>query len=67
MPLILNNEDHHTWLDGSIDEAKQLIRTNTKIKLDAYTVHPIRGQHSLGNTKEALKEYQYEELTAEDQ
>lgn len=66
MPLILNNEDHNKWLNGSIEEAKQLIRTNMTIDLEAYTVHPIRGKHALGNSEEVLKEYLYDELLESD-
>lgn len=62
MPLILNDEEIETWLGNDIDKVKSLLRPNTDIFLEAYTVQKIRGKDSLGNTPQAVERYDYEEL-----
>jgi len=62
MPLILNNEDVETWLGTDTAKVKALLKPNSEIFLEAYTVQKIRGKDSLGNTPEAVEKYDYEEL-----
>lgn len=62
MPLILNENDLEIWLKGSTDDAIDLIKPNTSVKLKAHTVRKLTGQSSVGNSKEATEEYIYDEL-----
>ena len=64
MPLILPWEHEKTWLDDTVPpgEIQQLIMPFPEEYLTDYSVPPLRGVHSLGNTPEAVKEHRYAEL-----
>lgn len=61
MPLLLEPENIEQWLNGSVDEAKSLIKTN-ETALKAHTVNKLMGKESKGNTPEALESHDYPEL-----
>ena len=60
MPLILDEEDAETWLEGSQEDAMQLIKPNNSQILDAWTVPRLRGKDCIGNKKEIQKKFEYE-------
>lgn len=62
MPLILNDDDCEQWMQGSVEDVKELIRPNIDIELKAKTVQRLRGKSYLGNTEEATREVHYPEL-----
>lgn len=62
MPLILPKGTENEWLEASPEEAKKLIKPFTEKELVAYTVRLLRGKGSVGNKKEALEKYVYDEL-----
>ncbi len=62
MPLLLNPEDVLTWMDGDIEEVKELIKPNQEIELIAHTTKPILGKQSVGDTPDALEPHFYSEL-----
>jgi len=57
MPLILNEDNLNQWIFGNVEEARSLIRPNTSIELDYYTVRPIRGKKYPGNLLEIQQKY----------
>ena len=61
MPLILDDKNLNQWIYGTVEEAKTLIRPNTNIELDYYTVSPIRGKNYKGNRPLIQEEYTYAE------
>lgn len=62
MPLILNQEDCAVWMEGDTNEVKHLIKPNTDVGLEAYTVRRLRGREYVGNTEEVTEEVRYPEL-----
>ncbi|MCH2022639.1 MAG: SOS response-associated peptidase [Saprospiraceae bacterium] len=61
MPLILDDENLNTWIYGTEEEVKRLIRPNSNIKLDYYTVRPIRGKNYKGNIASIQEKYNFAE------
>jgi putative SOS response-associated peptidase YedK len=57
MPLILNEDNLNQWIFGNVEEARSLIRPNTSIELDYYTVRPIRGKKYPCNLLEIQQKY----------
>lgn len=62
MPVILPEGAEDEWLEASSENAKELIKPFSEKELSAHTVRPLRGKASVGNKKEALEEFQYDEL-----
>ena len=62
MPLIIDDENAMQWLEGSKEEAMELIRPNTEQELEAWTVRRIRGKDYMGNRKDVQDEFVYDEL-----
>ena len=61
MLLILNDADTSTWLKGSEEEVKALIKPNTDIKLESYTVGRLTGKEAVSGEKVLEPKY-YQEL-----
>ena len=59
MPLILPRENEQAWLDSSLkqDEVRRLILPFSERFLQDYTVRPLSGKSSPGNTPSALEKY----------
>lgn len=62
MPLILNDEDVETWLNGNEEDVKKLIRPNNRIELKSHTVRKLSGKSYIGDVEEIMEEYSYPEL-----
>jgi putative SOS response-associated peptidase YedK len=65
MPLLLDENDIDTWFKGTKDEIMELIHPNTTQVLSTQTVRPLRGKQYIGNTPEAIEEFEYAEITGE--
>lgn len=59
MPFILNESDTNKWLNGTVEEAKKLIKSNTSIDLEAYTVQKLKGKNYMGNHPEVQRKHDY--------
>ena len=55
MPLILNESDTNKWLNGTVEDAKKLIKTNTNIELKAHTVQKLKGKKLYGQSSRGSK------------
>lgn len=66
MPLILDRENQHLWLEdweaNPKERLEHLSQPYHDDNLKAHAVAPIRGKKALGNVKQALEEYHYPEL-----
>ena len=61
MPLILENEEVNTWLEGEIASIEKLIRPSN-IELTAHTVQRLKGRKAVGNVPEVQHEFHYVEM-----
>ena len=61
MPLILDDEHLNQWIYGTPGEAKSLIRPNTSVDMDYFTVKPVRGKKYIGNYPEIQEKHIYPE------
>lgn len=62
MPVILQEDQIDTWINGSKDELDAIMKTMDKVELDSHTVHRIKGKEFLGNIPEVAEPFEYEDL-----
>ncbi|MCR9173857.1 MAG: SOS response-associated peptidase [bacterium] len=61
MPLILNESNVRTWMEGDENEVEKLMRPSN-VEITAHTVRRLKGRNALGNVPEVQQEYRYPEM-----
>ncbi|MDB3907874.1 SOS response-associated peptidase, partial [Crocinitomicaceae bacterium] len=61
MPLILDERNVQTWLDGKSHEIESLMKPS-EVEIKAHTVKRLKGRNALGNIVEVQEEYHYSEM-----
>ena len=64
MPLILNSEKEHVWLNenSTPSDLLDIVKPFEEGKLIAYSVPKLRGNNAVGNVEQTIQEKQYQEL-----